>query len=545
MGEFDLCESKNRVKDVDPEYRPWVHDDTSTPWISLEGMGVAAINSLFRFNIPDLKWLVIDNNEIQYIPSNAFKYLPELTYISLASNKITEIEIDAFNDLNKLEVLDLDGNSFRECYLDTSILNKAPALKHLYLRNCGLMDFDLPESMDNLSRLHLSDNQLQYFYANHESALTHLHLNNNELNLVSLANFTSLVHLSLSNNWLSAIESKSSTPIGDSTRPYYRMDSYDESEGVLYLADAPALEYLIVSYNGISRIAADAFAGTGSLIHVDLAENRIEEVEVGTFNNLSRLETVLLDSNKLSRIINEVFVNLPDLKIISLKNNRIDHIAGDAWVKLNCSTNDFHLFLDNNRIQTLRSGTFRGIEGLKHVGLSDNRIKTISAQAFANLPNLGSLIIENQARDNESIRLTKGMIESNAFFNLTGLTSIVIRGNVFGDVQDQAFHTLPSLTLLDLSNNSIEHLSSVAIFDLPTVEDLRLEHNLIANIHPKTFPRQLKNLNLALNPLCQEVSCWHIDELYQLKKLNVSGIIKRFKIDDVAALPPDLTIIVG
>lgn len=527
-------------------YKPWLHQKTWPTSILLNGTGIGKIVDTFRGNLTGLEWLVMDDNHIEVIPANAFEYLSDLTYLSLSNNQISQFKTDAFRHLFNLQVIDVDSNPIIPEYFETSVFTALPALKRLYLRNSNIRAFDLPGNMDNLTHLHLSYNEIQIFHAKSKSALTNLYLNNNQLQYVSVSHFESLVYLDLSSNWLRKIVSHATNPFSYITRYFSRANGQWDvpDDAMLHLAYAPSLQYLIATSNLISQIAPDAFLGNEALIHIDLSHNRISVLEKGTFNNLLRLENVLLDSNKLKKINYRAFVNLPNLKIISLKSNLITDIDEDVFAKLDSRANEIQLFLDDNKIHTLRSGSFRGITGLKHIGLSNNRIKAISSQAFMNLPNLESLVIENQYLDEIPDR-TDRIIESDAFFNLSNLASLTIRGNVFAKIQAQAFHRLPSLTILDLSNNSIEYLSSVAFYDLPIVENLYLEDNFISNIEPGIFPRQLKQLNLAWNPLCKNFSCCQIEDLYQLEKINVSGIIEHFKIDDVAALPANLTVIVG
>lgn len=541
------------VEEIDVDYRPWTRDDGTTTWISLEGMGISEVNSMFRLKIPNLKWLVLDNNNIDTIKPGAFGSFANLTYISLAGNRIQMFNSLAFANLEKLEVLDLDRNNMQNNRLDCDTFGQLPALKRLYLRNCEISSFDACQ--ENLSHLYLSHNRLRMFYSN-ASSLTHLYLDNNELNYVSLSQLRSLTYLELQNNQIKRIVRRSEV-----APAYYvkmRRHGYyeDDISTALFLDDAVVLQNLKVSDNQLSRIDPDTFSETESLVNIDLTKNQIGEVFAGTFNDLLFLEKILLDSNQIREINRRAFVNLPNLRIISLKNNWISDLDEDAFTKLNSTANEVYLFLDNNKIHTLRRGSFSGIQGLKHIGLSGNKIKIISSQAFVDLPNLESIVIEYQSTDQSSSSDTPyphiawvtprhGLIESDAFFNLSSLTSIIIRENSFSKIEARAFHNLPKLTTLELSNNSIETVSSEAFVDLPEIENLYLGGNLISEIEPNTFPTHLKHLDLSWNKVCSDFSCWHIEELGQLDELDVSGIIDRFKIEDYSSFPKNLTVIVG
>ncbi|XP_046417467.1 insulin-like growth factor-binding protein complex acid labile subunit [Neodiprion fabricii] len=500
---FDPPDPLELTDKSDLKYRPWDAEDASnTTWISLAGMGITHLgSSMFQLNIPNLKWLRMDNNRIERIANDSFKFFPNLTYLSLAGCDIQNIEPSAFRNLDSLKILDLDRNQLQYLSVELDWLINLHMLERLYLRNSNMQDFSVADT-NTLKHLHLSGNQLSIFIFETpvSTELTHLYLDNNQLRYISLWNFKSLVYLNVANNQFGSIKTCSTSHYP--SHGYNSYDSNDDSE-TLCLNRAPALQYLLLSNNQISMIETDVFRDIKTLVEVDLNNNQISLIHAGIFNNLLRIEYILLDSNEITDVNYHAFVNLPNLKMISLKYNKITDIDEDAFTKLNSSANEVSLFLDHNQIRILRRGSFRGIDGLKYIGLSNNKIRTISSQAFVDLPNLASIVIEDQFQslDQSSSNLYDpyyhiqprprledlGLIESDAFFNLSNLTSIIIRRNLFTVIESRAFHDLPKLRTLDLSDNNIQILSSEVFVDLPELESLSLKGNEISAITEEAF----------------------------------------------------------
>lgn len=538
----------------DNQYRPWEKNETSVAWISLEEMGLQSISSSFQLHFNELpRWLVLDRNRITNLSPDAFKNLgTELTYVSLVGNQISKINTTIFNYLKKLRVLDLDENLIQVDQA-SGIPCDSSTLTSLYLRKCGLSGFQLPSCENDLTHLYLSGNEIRVFYTKSDALLSHLHLDSNQLMYITLSQLDWLVYLNVSNNNLKGIMKQSKgVPSRDaenfvnSFRNFFSRPRDNDKN--LYLDGAMALQYLIVSHNDISEIESDTFAGTRELIHVDLSGNLISQVESGAFQSFFELQEILLDNNRITKINRGTFVDLPKLKLISLTGNRIENIEGNLFEQLMSVTNNVTLLLDNNRIENLMEGSFRGIKGLAHIGLGGNRIKTISSQAFVDLPNLQSIVIEYQLRNHsevEAAETVNGLIESNAFYNLSNLISITIRGNSFAEIEARAFHQLPELKTLDLSNNSIHEISPRAFDDVPNIEELNLERNELLKTKPGTFPKQLKRLNLAWNLPREDFKALHVTDLHQLEELDISGTIQSFKIDDLLASPKNLTVIIG
>jgi Leucine-rich repeat (LRR) protein len=62
-------------------------------------------------NLNRMKWISLDDNNLQTLPHRLFKYNPNLVYISLANNQINSIHPNFFEALHNLKMIDLRGEN--------------------------------------------------------------------------------------------------------------------------------------------------------------------------------------------------------------------------------------------------------------------------------------------------------------------------------------------------------------------------------------------------------------------------------------------------
>lgn len=81
-------------------------------------------------NAPQLKWLDLQQSNIERLSSFTFKNLPGLKYLSLAKNNIKILPDDVFKSLSNLNSLDLSGNKIRTVSV-TVFAHMKPLVLHL------------------------------------------------------------------------------------------------------------------------------------------------------------------------------------------------------------------------------------------------------------------------------------------------------------------------------------------------------------------------------------------------------------------------------
>ncbi|XP_053125475.1 adhesion G protein-coupled receptor A2 isoform X2 [Hemicordylus capensis] len=100
------------------------------------------------------------------------------------------------------------------------------------------------------------------------------------------------------------------------------------------------------------------------------------------------------------------------------------------------------LVLSNNKIATLKNGSFFGLHALQKLDLRNNLISTIQPGAFLGLSDLKRLDLSNN-------RI--GCLGSGIFQGLGSLTRLNVSGNIFSGLQLGIFDELPSLKNLDFA----------------------------------------------------------------------------------------------
>ena len=150
----------------------------------------------FQKNIPkETTELNLSYNQIQYIPSGAFKNLPNCTELNLSSNKIQDIPSGAFKNLSSCTELNMGKN--RLTHIRTLIFDGLSSLEDLDLRSNQISDID-PGSFFRLlqcTHLWLPYNQLTYLGAETFKGLVSLDLLDLYSNQISFIEDGTFSHL--------------------------------------------------------------------------------------------------------------------------------------------------------------------------------------------------------------------------------------------------------------------------------------------------------------------------------------------------------------
>uniref|UniRef100_A0A096M9E5 Extracellular matrix protein 2 n=1 Tax=Poecilia formosa TaxID=48698 RepID=A0A096M9E5_POEFO len=333
-------------------------------------------------NIPELKSLSLEGNNISSIPAGAFNGIPNLEWINLKKNKLTSAGIDpkAFMGLKML----------RRLYLDENLLDVVPSdlpstLQELKINENKLRGIDENSFQDlsSLVILELEGNLLSEGNVNPRAfapliQLSYLRLGRNHFRTVPQGLPKSLLELYLENNLIEEISEtvfNQTTNLNmvslrhnklDETRiapmawfNHRNLESIDLSHNDFYLVPSylpkslvhlvlvgnkveripgyifahmdPGLEYLYLSFNRLDGegIEPESFFGTyHSMMELCLDHNQLIHVPLG-INEMTNLHLLRLDSNRI-RSISEESICDPDLQeettlvALRMENNYID-----------------------------------------------------------------------------------------------------------------------------------------------------------------------------------------------------------------------------
>uniref|UniRef100_A0AC34R6V4 Chaoptin n=1 Tax=Panagrolaimus sp. JU765 TaxID=591449 RepID=A0AC34R6V4_9BILA len=336
------------------------------------------------------------------------------------------------------------------------------------------------------------------------------------------------------------------------------------------------LRYLKLQYNQISEIPPYIFANVKlkNLKYLHLDKNKIDALQKNSLTNLP-LQVLTISNNKITEIEKESlpkslwFIDLKhnllqtipylalrelkNLKMLDLESNNITYMRAHNEVKLEedmtlqnelmlpLKKNLTELLLAFNQITDVPSNILEGMEKLKHLDLSKNRIEKIEEICTSPLPNLIQLnLAGNYLRQITDYHVFDSLqslvyldlsynrlklLGKTAFEKLIGLESLFLQNNMLKEFPRAALSGLSKLRYLLLDHNQITSLPNFAVQWLTHLERLSLSRNMIQSIGEKTFraaPMQLKSLNLGYNQL-SELSSHAFDSLPNLEQLFLNN----------------------
>lgn len=265
------------------------------------------------------------------------------------------------------------------------------------------------------------------------------------------------------------------------------LDAYqpDGKHERVFLETDHEIQYNLTKYTMITianqrlhEIPRRSFVNLPHLRLLELKHDMIREIEVGAFGNLSSLMVLDLASNDLKRIVNGVFNTLPVRGLI-LTRNRIAVVEDGA---LDGLPNLVVLDLSHNRISAISSDWFQNCPKLLDINFASNQIAQVPAMAFKNLR-----IDEREyyySNRYPTINLSNNRITSlasNAFSGLEEIFTLRLDKNRLSDIHPTAFEDVYKTHHLNFSANRIECVDDAVLDDLKRTSVLDLTLNPLLN----------------------------------------------------------------
>jgi Leucine-rich repeat (LRR) protein len=251
------------------------------------------------------------------------------------------------------------------------------------------------------------------------------------------------------------------------------------------------LEILQADFCKLRKIELEAFNGLTMLKQLSMLGNNISEIIPGTFEKMSRLENLRLDHNRIDQLDSNTVYGLVNLKNLSLEGNILQYLLPDTFVEL---PNLQNLVLGNNTgLQVPTDHNFINSNSLKHLGIYDCNVSSVSFETFANVSTLESLDLSYNYLRNLDINILKVLSE---------LSELKLEHNKISEIIPGTFQKNSSLEFLYLGNNFIQHVEIGVFSGLVNLKILSLDGNKLQDLHPGTFVglRKFKRLNLSNNP---------------------------------------------
>nr|XP_012594311.1 leucine-rich repeat-containing G-protein coupled receptor 5 isoform X4 [Microcebus murinus] len=337
--------------------------------------------------LPSLRFLEelrLAGNALTYIPKGAFAGLYSLKVLMLQNNQLRQVPTEALQNLRSLQSLRLDANHIS--YVPPSCFSGLHSLRHLWLDDNALTEIPVQafRSLSALQAMTLALNKIHHIpdYAfGNLSSLVVLHLHNNRIH-------------SLGKKCFDGLHSLETLDLN-----YNNLDEFPTAIRTL-----SNLKELGFHSNNIRSIPEKAFVGNPSLITIHFYDNPIQFVGRSAFQHLpelrtltlngasqitefpdltgtANLESLTLTGAQISSLPQTVCDQLPNLQVLDLRHNEIYEIKVDAFQQLLGLRS---LDLSSN---LLSSFPVTGLHGLTHLKLTGNHglQSLISSENFPEL----------------------------------------------------------------------------------------------------------------------------------------------------------------
>ncbi|KAG8573070.1 hypothetical protein GDO81_012270 [Engystomops pustulosus] len=288
-----------------------------------------------------------------------------------------------------------------------------------FIANISAIDFS---SYQNLQRIDLQYNQIQFI---HPKAFEHL---------------THLEELYLGNNWLPTLSTSALLPL-------------------------KKLKVLNVNGNRLHNVSRSSLSNLVSLVKLRLDSNNIQMLHGSPFLGLSNLLYLHLENNKINNISKNAFVGLVKLRLLSLSGNPLNSLRYPIFLPLRSLST---LTLAENNLQQLGPGVFNGLQRLSKLILSSNRISTLHSKALQGL----GMLQELQLDGNSLTQLPEGLLAS-----LHSLEVLNLSRNALSKLHPGTFNGLNRLRVLDLQHNMLNFLPGDIFSGNPALYRLQLDGN--------------------------------------------------------------------
>ncbi|XP_063990903.1 protein artichoke [Diachasmimorpha longicaudata] len=414
--------------------------------------------------------LELNHDHLSNVDGEVFAGLSRTQYLSLADNEVLSIPRHILSHLSLLRTLDLSRNRIGR--IDSDDFKYNPTLQHLSMAGNSISEM-IPGSLPPLVRhLHVGRNHLNSLNRTLRdlNQLEWLFLNSNELtsldgelpasghNLKMLyAADNELTHLPTEFRYLHRLETL-----------FLQHNNIHSLDGTLQ--KARRLKFLELSYNNLQKLTEEDFVEAEMLEDLELGHNSLKslggDTSIGGDGNgsnsalwpLRSLKCLNLTHNELSEFSFALLRGLKELRLLDLSSNRIVRLYRGPTENLveeegeeipGASVQDMRL--QNNMLSSLEGSLFIGMRELQRLNLSHNALgPTIGPQDLRGLEGLRVLDLSYN-------RLTT--LEDTSETYLPALEELNASNNRLITLSERDFRGFPGLCWADVSANEIRSLT--------------------------------------------------------------------------------------
>ena len=296
---------------------------------------------IFHGDVPGLKTLNLNGNNISNLHANVFQSLTWLYTLAISHNSLHTLPMDAFNALLELKTLDISNNRIK--MLPSTVFKSQRYLLTLDISNNELfvLSGELFFMLNKLISLNLCCNNLTISAPQTFESLTQLKILDISKNSIEefppqLFEFTSnLLSLEISQNKLRKVLSTLFRNLSKLT--YLNMSKNSLSKLPSFNAQGQ-LQILDISKNRLTTIKLVTFENLKNLILLSIAQNSITSLHSHMFFNLDNVEFINVSFNAIQKIDSEVIRDKSKLKTFDLRGNEMYKITPHSFTSMTNST---------------------------------------------------------------------------------------------------------------------------------------------------------------------------------------------------------------
>ncbi|XP_041655484.1 toll-like receptor 9 [Cheilinus undulatus] len=532
-------------------------ENSSISFLSLRGNSLKTFPEGVFLPLRNLKRLDLSDNFLAYAIRNGsfFSELSGLTWISLIYNyeplmTFPELILSPhFGNMSNLQTLLLSGNFFHKVSdKSLKVLYKLEHLKKLELRMNFINTFNLTalKQLPSLIKIDLSQNMLDFLPCCSSLSSEIMAQDSCKDQKLHAQNYPDLQLV------LFDRETTSGDDIWESNESYsFEMfeDSVSEFPSIWDFRSQVCKSKLVfdLSQNDILSLNQRVFEGMENTVCLDLSYNYMSQtLKPGVFSSMKSLVFLNMSYNRLDLYYKDAFSelnntlkvldlsnndyhfnmrgmghrleflqNLTNLEVLSLANNRIGMRINQRLVSKSLKYlyfNGNHLNVmwnfDNNKYTYF----FQDLTNLAYLDISDNKLKSISAEVLCSLP--GSIMFLSVS---ENLLNYFPWRKISALQNLTHLN---LSQNYLSDLLSEVVQFGDKFSLLDLSHNCLSSIPEDFLSEAKSLRSLYLSHNQIKELNHQSLPAPFQNgsalekLTLHANPFkCDCDTSWFADFL--------------------------------
>lgn len=511
---------------------------------------IQAIINLPGVNINTIRSFDVSHNVLENLPANIFHLLPALEVINLSHNRLQTLPLNLFG--NQVGVACVPR--LKELYCNHNQITQLPKGLFKGLENNAVLEIidfshNRLQEVDHMplfgaikvTTLMLNNNQLQALPA---SIFSHTQGPDGVIpvDVPDQAFKSRILSLNLANNSLTCEENTDTYTalsfLGGGSLEYLDL-RHNRITKLLPIVRCgfSRLKHLLLDYNAMTQLIqlnnGPAIQPMNDLITLSASHNQIPEIRQNDCSPFPNLEYLILSHNQIRTIF---------------EGAQVSELSTMQRLKL--------LYLDANELERISDKTFKNLSELKSLHLEGNKITTVPDYAFRDLAKLESLYLYANVRDfsfEERQGIANTVVQPHAFSGLDGLKHVDLSFNRIKTLPNNVFYNLNNLIYLNLSHNKLERLSYEMVQPLFNLETIDIAHNRLKGIGGFSS-KKIKNVYCKGNnvvgifKLGSHLNLFFLDYPRQLAKIPLFGYLTRLvfgkgvnvELERLNKLSPDL-----